>query len=155
MRPPGAVRATPYAVGGPADRIQAPFSHGKFASRSCEASCAVSRFGSGLIEVGVGGWASRRWRRLQALRRPPIRPITRHWSMFLWWKGLPNSKCISTPNELIASRWKARGECLPQSLMTLVLSHAAIFSRSDLDTGSEPPGNSSQSGTPAAPTTIL
>ncbi len=83
-RPPWRWRAKPYAVGRRTGRAQEFFSQGNFASKCIEASCAVSRFGSRLIEVGVGCWSGQRWRRLWALRRPPMRPMVRHWSMVLW-----------------------------------------------------------------------
>jgi len=82
--PGGAPWAKPHSVGRCAGRVQAAFSQGNLASKRIEASCAVVRAGSWLIEGGVGGWASWRWLRLLALRRPPMRPMVRHWSMVLW-----------------------------------------------------------------------
>ena len=93
--PGGTSWAEPYALGRRASRIQASFSQGNLASKRIEASCAVARSGSWLIESGLGGWASWRWRRLRALRRPPMRPMVRHWSTVLWWYGVPNSRFMA------------------------------------------------------------
>jgi hypothetical protein len=84
--PPGAVRAKPYAVGRRTGRTQAFFNRGKLASKSSEDWCADSRSSSGTFGTECGS-TSRRNRRLQPLRKPPRRPMARHWAMLLLWYG--------------------------------------------------------------------